>query len=59
VPMVFRDGKPYAICAFIGSWMFLLMKKFGAEPDLALWTSAMVITGLRLLTWKFDMRMGK
>ena len=59
VPMVFRDGKPYAICAFIGSWMYLLMKKFGAEPDLALWSSATVITALRLITWKFDMRMGK
>jgi uncharacterized membrane protein YeiH len=59
VPMVFRDGKPYAICAFIGSWMFLLMKKFGTDPDLALWSSAMVITTLRLITWKFDMRMGK
>jgi uncharacterized membrane protein YeiH len=59
VPMVFRDGKPYAICAFIGSWMYLLMKKFGAEPDLALWSSATVITALRLLTWKFDMRMGR
>ena len=58
VPMVFRDGKPYAICAFIGCWMYLLMKKFGAEPDLALWSSAMVITALRLITWKFDMRMG-
>lgn len=59
VPMVFRDGKPYAICAFIGSWMFLLMKKFGIDPDFALWSSATVITGLRLLTWKFDMRMGR
>ena len=59
VPMVFRDGKPYAICAFIGSWMYLLMKKFGVDPDFALWTSAMVITSLRLLTWKFDMRMGR
>ena len=59
VPMVFRDGKPYAICAFIGSWMYLLMKKFGVSADFALWTSATAITALRLLTWKFDMRMGK
>jgi len=59
VPMVFRDGKPYAICAFIGSWMFLLMKKLGVDADFALWSSATVITGLRLLTWKFDMRMGR
>ncbi len=59
VPMVFRDGKPYAICAFIGSWMYLLLKKFGVDPDFALWSSATVISGLRLITWKFDMRMGK
>ena len=59
VPMVFRDGKPYAICAFIGSWMYLIMKKFGFDHDLALWTSATVITALRLVTWKFDMRMGR
>ena len=59
VPMVFRDGKPYAICAFIGSWMYLLLKKFGVDPDFALWSSATVISGLRLITWKFDMRMGR
>ena len=59
VPMVFRDGKPYAICAFLGSWIFLLLKKYGAGPDFALWSSAMFISGLRLLTWKFDMRLGK
>ena len=59
VPMVFRDGKPYAICAFIGSWMYLLMKKFGVEPDFALWSSATVITALRLVTWKYDMRIGR
>ena len=59
VPMVLRDGKPYAICAFIGSWMYLLMKKFGVDPDLALWSSATVIVALRLITWKFDMRMGR
>jgi hypothetical protein len=35
------------------------MKKFGIDPDFALWSSATVITGLRLLTWKFDMRMGR
>ncbi len=39
--------------------MYLLMKKFGAEPDFALWSSATVISALRLITWKFDMRMGR
>ncbi|MES2127540.1 MAG: trimeric intracellular cation channel family protein [Pseudomonadota bacterium] len=59
VPMVFRDGKPYAICAFVGSWMYLLMWRFGYSHDLALWSSAMVITVLRLITWRFDMRLGR
>jgi uncharacterized membrane protein YeiH len=59
VPMVFRDGKPYAICAFLGSWMFLLMRKFDMSHDFALWSSATFIVSLRLLTWKFDMRMGR
>jgi uncharacterized membrane protein YeiH len=59
VPMVFRDGKPYAICAFLGSWLYLLMQKVGMPHDFALWSSAMFITGLRLLSWKFDMRLGR
>jgi uncharacterized membrane protein YeiH len=59
VPMVFRDGKPYAICAFIGSWMYLLMRKTGFEHDFSLWSSAFFITGMRLLTWKFDLRMNR
>ena len=59
VPMVFRDGKPYAICAFIGNWLFLIMGKYGVSHDFALWSSCLFISGLRLLTWKFDMRMGR
>ena len=59
VPMVFRDGKPYAICAFLGNWLYLMMGKYGVEPDFALWSSALFISGLRLLTWKFDLRMGR
>jgi uncharacterized membrane protein YeiH len=59
VPMVFRDGKPYAICAFVGNWIFLLMRMYHMPYDFALWAGAIFITGLRLLTWKFDMRMGR
>ncbi|CAN7222306.1 trimeric intracellular cation channel family protein [Pseudoduganella sp. LjRoot289] len=59
VPMVFRDGKPYAICAFIGCWMYIVMQKTSVSDDFALWSSAMAITAMRLLTWKFDMRLGR
>jgi len=58
VPMVFRDGKPYAICAFFGCWLYLAERHFGVHHDIALWTSATFITALRLVTWKFDMRIG-
>ncbi|WP_332877519.1 trimeric intracellular cation channel family protein [Massilia sp. S19_KUP03_FR1] len=59
VPMVFRDGKPYAICAFLGNWLFLGMLQYGFPHDFALWSSALFISGLRLITWKFDLRMGR
>jgi uncharacterized membrane protein YeiH len=59
VPMVFRDGKPYAICAFIGNWLFLLMGMYGFPHDFALWSSALFISGLRLLTWKFNLQVGR
>ncbi|MCS0589985.1 trimeric intracellular cation channel family protein [Massilia norwichensis] len=59
VPMVFRDGKPYAICAFVGNWLFLVMGMYGVPHDFALWSSALFISGLRLLTWKFNVQVGR
>ena len=59
VPMVFRDGKPYAICAFFGCWMYIGLQYTGVSDDYALWTSATFITTLRLVTWKFDLRIGR
>ncbi|HEY0845327.1 MAG TPA: trimeric intracellular cation channel family protein [Noviherbaspirillum sp.] len=57
IPMVLRDGKPYAICSFAGCWMYLLMQKTGISPDFALWSSALAITILRLLTWVKGVRL--
>lgn len=51
IPMVLRDGKPYAICSFAGCWVYLLLQKAGVSPDFALWASALLITLLRLVTW--------
>lgn len=59
VPMVFRDGKPYAICAFLGNWMFLLLGMNGFPHDFALWSSAMFIVVFRLVAWRFDVRVGR
>jgi uncharacterized membrane protein YeiH len=54
VPMVLRDGRPYAIAAFIGCWLYLMMLQAGASSALALWTAAGVTTGFRLLAWRHD-----
>jgi uncharacterized membrane protein YeiH len=54
VPMVLRDGRPYAIAAFLGCWLYLLMVQAGSSPAVALWTAAGVTTGFRLLAWRYD-----
>ncbi|KIF82403.1 trimeric intracellular cation channel family protein [Noviherbaspirillum autotrophicum] len=57
IPMVLRDGRPYAICSFAGCWMYLLMQKSGVPPDFSLWSSALAICGLRLVTWAKGVRL--
>jgi uncharacterized membrane protein YeiH len=57
IPMVLRDGKPYAVCAFIGCWVYLLMQKTGIPADFSLWSSAMLIMLMRLMTWAKDIRL--
>ncbi|NVM79170.1 putative membrane protein YeiH [Duganella sp. SG902] len=57
VPMVFRDGKPYAICAFFGAWLYIGLQYTDVSDDFALWTSAAFITIIRLVTWKFELHL--
>ncbi len=57
IPMVLRDGRPYAICSFAGCWMYLVMQKSGVTPDFALWFSALSISALRLLTWSRNVKL--
>lgn len=58
IPMVLRDGRPYAICAFAGCWVYLLMHYLRVPPEISLWSSALLITVLRLVTWSRDVRLG-
>jgi uncharacterized membrane protein YeiH len=58
IPMVLRDGRPYASCSFVGCWLFLLMHEAGVASDIALWSSALAISALRLYTWAKDIRIG-
>ncbi len=54
VPMVLRDGRPYAIAAFFGCWLYILMTSAGLNPALALWAAAAATTAFRLLAWRYD-----
>jgi uncharacterized membrane protein YeiH len=60
VPMVFRDGKPYAICAFFGCWMYLLMGLYTMRVARlrAVDERPLHQRRCRLVTWKFDLRIG-
>jgi len=59
VPMVLRDGRPYAICAFIGCWMYLALQFVEVGGDFALWSSALAITAIRLVTWRMGIEIGR
>lgn len=54
VPMVLRDGKPYALAAFFGCWIYILMINVGSGEGLALWTAAGLTTVVRIVAWHHD-----
>lgn len=56
VPLVLRDGRPYALAAFIGCWFFLLVVQAGAPESFALWMSSALIVAIRMLAWRGDWR---
>ncbi|MDY0055204.1 MAG: trimeric intracellular cation channel family protein [Methyloversatilis sp.] len=49
VPNVFHDHRPYALCAFVGAWLYLGMDALAVPPLLSLAISVALIAGLRLL----------
>ena len=56
MPTAFADHRPYAVCGFMGGWMYI----FGEWLDWAGWVVALAsiatTTGLRLLALEFDWR---
>ncbi len=56
IPVVFQDHSPYALCAFVGCWVFIGVDALGAEPWLTLLAGAGTATGLRLLALSLDWR---
>jgi uncharacterized membrane protein YeiH len=53
VPTVFRDHRPYAVCAFAGGWVYAGLAQFQAPGWLALLACVIVTAGLRALAlWR-------
>jgi uncharacterized membrane protein YeiH len=60
IPSAFRDHRPYAACAFIGSWLVVLAQAFNAPAWVGLSAGAAITvllrglalwTGYRLPSW--------
>ena len=47
IPSAFRDHRPYAICAFLGTWVLILAPWLGASDVVALIAAAAAVTLLR------------
>jgi uncharacterized membrane protein YeiH len=54
VPVVFRDGRPYALVAFIGCLTYLAMVRSGTGETFALWSAAALTVAVRLIAWRGD-----
>lgn len=57
IPLVFRRGQLYATCAFIGSWVFLILDLAEVHQTIALISSILVTTTMRLLAVRFDLKL--
>lgn len=57
MPTAFADHHPYAVCAFMGGWVYILGEWLGWAGWLVALASVATTTGLRLLALKFDWRL--
>ena len=49
IPTALRDHRPYAVCAFAGAWVLVLLTQAGLSPGWALLLGAATASGLRAL----------
>ncbi len=57
VPLVLRDTRPYAVCAFIGGWIYIALTYVDLDPLYALSIGALSVIVVRLTTLAFDVRL--
>jgi uncharacterized membrane protein YeiH len=54
VPMVLRDGKPYALASLAGCVFYLLVIDAGMPTATATWVASALIVAVRLVAWRWD-----
>lgn len=57
VPLLLRDSRPYATCAFAGCWLYLLLDRLQVDSVYGVIAATSFILIARLLTFKFDVRL--
>ena len=57
VPLLLRDSRPYATCAFAGCWLYLLLDRLQVDSVYGVIAATTFILIARLLTFKFDVRL--
>ena len=54
IPKVFSDHRPYALCAFVGGWVLVLLHTLSVAEWLGLVVAASVASLFRILAMRFD-----
>ncbi len=57
IPRAFRDHRPYALCAFAGGWVLVLLTGLGASQAWSLVAAAATAAGLRGLALASGLRL--
>ena len=57
MPTTFADHRPYAVCAFMGGWVYIFGQWMDWDGWLVLLVSTTITTGLRLLALELDWRL--
>jgi uncharacterized membrane protein YeiH len=57
IPQAFSDHRPYALCAFLGAWLYLGLETLGLNEAAVLSVTVAFTAGLRLLALRLDWKL--
>lgn len=57
MPLLLRDSRPYATCAFVGCWLYLLLDHLQVDSVYSVIAATGFILIARLVTFKFNVRL--